>query len=66
MPPGTYEVARAERGYGQARAQIDGRTMFGTEQVRVTVRRVKPGPPPEFPARPGTSPPRPQLRGAGQ
>jgi hypothetical protein len=52
LAPGTYEVIKVERGYGQARAPIDGRTMFSTEQVRVTVRRVRPGPPPEFPALP--------------
>jgi hypothetical protein len=66
MPPGTYEVVRVERGYGLARAPIDGRTMFSTEQVRVTVRSVEPGTAaagpgnrqpgrvPEFPAPPGS------------
>lgn len=50
LPPGTYEVTTVWRGYAQARAPIDGRTTFSTEQVRVTLRRVKPGPPLEFPA----------------
>ena len=50
LPPGTYEVTHVERGPGQARAPIDGRTMFVTEQVRVRLRRVEPGQALEFPA----------------
>jgi hypothetical protein len=40
LPPSSYEVTGAERGTGRARAPIDARTMFNTEQVRVKLRRA--------------------------
>jgi hypothetical protein len=63
LPPGTYEVIGVEREHGQARAPIDGRTMFDSEHVRVTLRRIPSGPPIEFPA--GAAAPVPR-RGGGR
>jgi hypothetical protein len=63
LPPGTYEVVHVEREHGQARAPIDGRTMFRSEHVRVMLRRTPPEPLIEFPARAAAPAPRP---GPGQ
>jgi 2'-5' RNA ligase len=37
VPPGHYRITHVERGSGPARAQIDGRTSYDSEHVRVRV-----------------------------